>query len=150
MRIPIVPYNLSYSPLTVDLSSARFFHAVVVLLVTFTAPFVNGVTCNSQNVIGLPYRLNGLAGLSLADFRIVVELAFIISLLPPGVTVLLLPNRPYTGLSVAFSISSLFLACIGVLHLFVCSVGVCSSFLSICVNCPSIRLGFSPLLDEGL
>ena len=32
--------------------------------------FVNGVTCNSQNVIGLPYLFIGFVDLSLVDFRI--------------------------------------------------------------------------------
>ena len=39
------------------------------LLVTFSVPCVKGVTCNSQNVTGLPFRLNELADLSLPGFR---------------------------------------------------------------------------------
>ena len=49
------------------MSSGRFL--VPLLLVVLGAPFVIGVTCNSQNVIGLPYLFIGLEDLSLVDFR---------------------------------------------------------------------------------
>ena len=38
---------------------------VTLLLVILCAPFVNGVACNSQNVIGLPCLFIGLVDLSL-------------------------------------------------------------------------------------
>ena len=40
------------------------------LLAVVCVPFANVVTCNSQNVIGLPYLVFGLVDLSLVDFRI--------------------------------------------------------------------------------
>ena len=59
------------------LSSGRSL--VPLLLVILCAPFVNGVTCNSQNVIGLPYLFIGLVDLSLVDFRILCSFWFSIS-----------------------------------------------------------------------
>ena len=47
--------------------SGRCF--LLLLLAVVCVPFVNGVTCNSQNVIGLPYLFIGLVNLSLVDFR---------------------------------------------------------------------------------
>ena len=43
--------------------------AFLLLLAVVCVPFVNGVTCNSQNVTGLPYLFIGLVDLSLVDFR---------------------------------------------------------------------------------
>ena len=48
--------------------SCRCF--LLLLLAVVCVPFVNGVTCNSQNVIGFPYLFIGLVDLSLVDFRI--------------------------------------------------------------------------------
>ena len=48
--------------------SGRCF--LLLLLAVVCVPFVNGVTCNSQNVIGFPYLFIGLVDLSLVDFRI--------------------------------------------------------------------------------
>ena len=48
-------------------SGRRF---LLLLLAVVWVPFVNGVTCNSQNVIGFPYLFIGLVDLSLVDFRI--------------------------------------------------------------------------------
>ena len=42
---------------------------LLLLLAVVCVPFVNGVTCNSQNVIGLPYLFIGLVDHSLVDFR---------------------------------------------------------------------------------
>ena len=58
-------------------SSGRF--VVTFLLVILCAPFVNGVTCNSQNVIGLPYLFIGFVDRSLVDFRIFCSIRFSIS-----------------------------------------------------------------------
>ena len=44
--------------------------ALLFLLAVVCVPFVNGVTCNGQNVIGLPYLFIGLVDVSLVDFRI--------------------------------------------------------------------------------
>ena len=52
---------------------------IPLLLVILCAPFVKGVTCNSQNVIGLPYLFIGLVDLSLVDFRILCSFWFSIS-----------------------------------------------------------------------
>ena len=52
---------------------------MALLLVILCAPFVNGVTCNSQNVIGLPYLFIGFVVLSLVDFRIFCSFRFSIS-----------------------------------------------------------------------
>ena len=48
--------------------SGRYF--LLFLLAVVCVPFVNGDTCNSQNVIGFPYLFIGLVDLSLVDFRI--------------------------------------------------------------------------------
>ena len=48
--------------------SGRCF--LLLLLAVVCVPFVNGVTCNSQNVIELPYLPFGLVKLSVVDFRI--------------------------------------------------------------------------------
>ena len=43
---------------------------LLLLLAVVCAPFVNGVTCNSQDVIGLPHLFIGLVDLNLVDFRV--------------------------------------------------------------------------------
>ena len=42
--------------------------ALLLLLAVVCVPFGNGVTCNGQNGIGLPYLFIGLVDLSLVDF----------------------------------------------------------------------------------
>ena len=49
--------------------SGRCF--LLLLLASVCVPFVNGVTCNSQNVIGFPYLFIGLVDLSLVDLYFV-------------------------------------------------------------------------------
>ena len=50
--------------------------ALFLLLAVVCVPFVNGVTCNSQNMIGLPYLFIWLVDLSLVDFRILCSFWF--------------------------------------------------------------------------
>ena len=52
--------------------------ALLLLLAVVCVPFVYGVTCNSQNVIGLPDLFIGLVDLSLVDFRIFCSFWFLI------------------------------------------------------------------------
>ena len=54
--------------------SGRCF--LLLLLAVVCVPFVNGVTCNSQNVIGLPYQFIELVDLILVDFRIFCSFRF--------------------------------------------------------------------------
>ena len=53
--------------------------ALLLLLAVVCVPFGNGVTCNGQNVIGLPYLFIGLVDLSLVDFRIFCSFWFSVS-----------------------------------------------------------------------
>ena len=93
-----------------------------VLLVTFSVPCVKGVTCDSQNVTGLPFRLNDLADLSLHGFRmfgsIWFSFIFTFSIISVFIESVLPFQSSLLGFSALLDIGFRMVAFIGLLALF--------------------------------
>ena len=98
---------------------------MTLLLVILCAPFVNGVTCDSQNVIGSPYFFIGRVDLSLVDFRIFCSFRFSISSMFSVFIKSLLPF--WTTTVIMFTSSSV----VGVAFISIRGVGVAFAFLSL-------------------
>ena len=68
------------------------------------APFVDGVTCNSQNMIGLPYLFVGVVDLSLVAFQVCCSFLLLVSSM---FSVFVKSVSPFTTTVITFGLSSL-------------------------------------------